>query len=147
MSTTETQITSISGLLTTLALTSPVQLVPIYTQYTTDPSAYPYLFISDDTVVYQDIDFQTYKVLRRYKLSLVALFDPNQTSVRIAEAQLRELLNKVENLIKVKASRNNGWQDIKLISTSQPFNGSEVAMTDNTVIREITVEVEDTESN
>jgi len=144
--TTEDQITSVAGLLTTLALTSPVQAVPIYTQYTSKPSSYPYLFISDDSVNYQDIDFQTYKVLRRYKLSLVAEFEPNQTDVRVAESQLRELLNKTEDLIKIKASRNNGWQDIKLISTSQPFNGSEVAFESNTVIREITIEVEDTES-
>lgn len=144
--TTKDQIASIAGLLSTLTLTNPARRVPIYTQYTSKPSSYPYLFISDDSVNYQDIDFQSYKVLRRYKLSIVAEFEPNQTEVRIAEAQLRELLNKVENLIKIKTSRNNGWQDIKLISTSQPFNGSEVAFESNTVIREITVEVEDTES-
>jgi hypothetical protein len=144
--TTEDQITSIAGLLSGLALTSPARAVPIYTQYTSSPSSYPYLFISDDSVSYQDIDFQTYKVLRRYKLSIVAEFEPNQVDARVAESQLRELLNKTEDLIKTKASRNNGWQDIKLIFTSQPFNGSEVAFESNTVIREITVEVEDTES-
>ena len=151
MSTTEAQITSIAGLLSTLALTSPVQTVDIYKQYTSKPDDngnYPYLFISDGTVRYEDIDFETYKVKRSYKLSIVTQFEPNQISVRIAEAQLRDLLNKVENLLKTKASRNSGgWQDLKLISTSEPFNGSEVSMNDNTVVREITIEIEDTEDN
>lgn len=144
--TTEDQITSIAGLLATLALTSPVQAVPIYTQYTNKPTAYPYVMISHGSINYGDLDFQSYLVKRQYKLSVVVLFEPNQTDLRLAESQLRELSNKIENLIKIKASRNNGWQDIKLISTSEPFNGGEVTMTDNTVIREITVEVEDTES-
>lgn len=143
---TQDQITSVAGLLSSLALTSPAQAVPVYTQYTNDPAVYPYVMISDGSVRYEDLDFQSYRVKRQHKLSVVVLFEPNQVDLRIAEAQLRELLNKIENIIKTKASRNNAWQDIKLISTSEPFNGAEVTMTDNTVIREIMVEIEDTES-
>lgn len=143
---TQDQITSVAGLLNALALTSPAQAVPVYTQYTNDPAVYPYVMISDGSVRYEDLDFQSYRVKRQHKLSVVVLFEPNQADLRIAEAQLRELLNKIENIIKTKASRNNAWQDIKLISTSEPFNGAEVTMTDNTVIREIMVEIEDTES-
>ncbi len=143
---TQDQITSVAGLLNSLALTSPAQAVPVYTQYTNDPAVYPYVMISDGSVRYENLDFQSYRVKRQHKLSVVVLFEPNQADLRIAEAQLRELLNKIENIIKTKASRNNSWQDIKLISTSEPFNGAEVTMTDNTVIREIMVEIEDTES-
>jgi hypothetical protein len=106
------------------------------------------LFISDGAVNYRDLDFQSYVVKRQYKLNIVALFEPQQDSIRVAEAQLRELLNKVENLLKPTESRNaGGWQDLKLISTSEPFNGAEISMSDNTVIREIIVEIEDVESN
>jgi hypothetical protein len=148
MSTTEAQITSIAGLLSTLALTAESQAVDIYTQYTSVPDgSYPYLFISDGDEIWQDLDFETYKVPRQYKLSIVALFEPNQKSIRVAEAQLRELKDKVTALLTVRSSRNNGWQDLKLRSVSSPFNGVDVTMNDNTLIREIIVEIEDIESN
>lgn len=144
---TQNQIDDIATLLNTLDIDSTNILVPVYTQYTANPTQYPYVFITDGAVKYEDIDFQTYRVMRQYKISIVCqLIEPNEEGVRIVEDNLRELLNKCEDLLKIKSSRNNSWQDIKLISTSEPFNGSEVAFSENTIIREIIVEVEDTES-
>ena len=147
MTTTQAQIAKIVTLLTGITSTVPTtKTVPVFGQYTNSSDSYPYIFISDGAVSYRDMDFGTYEVSRQYKISLVAQFEPNQADVRIAESQLRELLNKVEEILKTKSTRNNGWQDSKILSTSEPFNGAEMSFTDDTVIRQITVEIKDTEA-
>ena len=146
MPNTSDQVTKIVTLLTGITCTIPsTKSVPVLGQYTNSSDSYPYIFISDGAVKYLDLDFGTYQVNRQYKISIVTQFEPNQTDVRIAESQLRELLNKVEEILKTKSTRNNGWQDSKILATSEPFNGAEMSFNDDTVIRQITFEIEETE--
>lgn len=123
--------------------------LPVFIGVKTQSTAYPYVFIvsgdlnpnkTGDTLS----DRGTYDRVRSYFVNVVFMNDGTIESINNAEVQVDEVEQLILDKIGDESTRNDGtdWFDIYCTDVSSPFNGSEISLEGNTIVKTLTVALE-----
>lgn len=123
--------------------------LPVFIGVKTQSTAYPYVFIvsgdlspnkTGDTLS----DRGTYDRVRSYFVNVVFMNDGTIESINNAEVQVDEVEQLILDKIGDESTRNDGtdWFDMYCTDVSSPFNGSEISLDGNTIVKTLTVALE-----
>lgn len=148
--------TRLVTLLSGLKLANQTANIPAFGNYTRQSDQYPYIFVGSQKTDFKMIDNSDYKVTRQFSINIVHQINPDDSNLVLLESNLDEAENLVvealasknsrESLIFTPTVQNPNWNDLLILSIAEPFNGSNIALTDNSVVQTILLNIEDFET-
>lgn len=123
--------------------------LPVFIGVKTQTTAYPYVFIVSGDLIPNKTgetlsDRGTYDRVRSYFVNLVFMNDGTIESINDAEVQVDQLEQLILDKIGDEATRNDGdeWFDIYCTDVSSPFNGAEISLEGNTIVKTFIIALE-----
>lgn len=123
--------------------------LPVFVKVTTQNDRYPYAFITSAKLTPNKdegtlSDRGTYYRVREYFLNVVYMNDGTLDSINGAEIQIDQTEQLIIDKIGDESTRNDAqfWSDIYCDDVSSPFQGSELSIEGNTVVKTFTIQIE-----
>lgn len=124
------------------------QAISVNKYRTASSENFPYIFLSSGGMNGFDLyDTGTYIHDFGYQINIVWNLNDDEAKAQIVEASVDEIEGLLVDFLSTKKVRDstdypndqNKWQDLQIVSVSEPYNGADIQFTEDTLVKSINI--------